>query len=286
MFCPLFLPAPEGPYSLAFGPWRVQTALAGLSVRRLGRRACGADAFKQLRDFIDQDLRLFSDKLIYSYNAFIPIFDYLFHNPKPNEKSRGYMRACYYKSQFFGWYSGSTDTILNGLHGIVGIVLPGGFPLLAIKEYFRTKFRGVELMAHHLQDKRLRAAILSMVYVERWGASPFKVLYKGNEPHIDHIYPQYMLRTHLEQNSDQINDIGNLRFVGATDNCRKRGELPASYFSRLKAYKVDIEKHLLVPEFSASPEKMLFDAATYAHFREQRRKIIWEIGKRVVDPEV
>src|SRR5262249_53225872 len=77
------------------------------------------DTFKQLRDFIEQDLRLFSDKLVASYNAFVPLFDYLFHNPKPDEGSRVRMRAAYYKSQLFGWYSGSTDTVLNALHGIV-----------------------------------------------------------------------------------------------------------------------------------------------------------------------
>ncbi len=244
------------------------------------------DAFKQLRDFIDQDLRLFSDKLIYSYNAFIPLFDYLFHNPKPNEKSRWLMRACYYKSQFFGWYSGSTDTVLNGLHLIVGFSSSGGFPLAAVKDYFKSKYSEVELQVHHLQDKRLRAAILSMVYVECWGASPFKVLYKGNEPHVDHIYPQHMLRTYLGQGTATINDIGNLRFVGATDNCRKRGELPASYFSRLKGDRVNVAKHLLVQEFSDSPDKMLFDEPTFTRFREARRGKIWELGKRVVDPEL
>jgi hypothetical protein len=92
-----------------------------------------------------------------------------------------------------------------------------------------------------------------MVYVERWGTSPFKVLYKGNEPHVDHIYPQYMLRSRLNQTSTEINDIGNLRFVGATDNIRKRAELPSSYFGRLKADGVDIEKHLLLKDYSDAP---------------------------------
>jgi hypothetical protein len=244
------------------------------------------ETFQQLRDFIDQELRLFSGKLVTSYNAFIPLFDYIFHNPKPNEKSRNFMRACYYKSQFFGWYSFSTDSILNGLHTIVGNKISSGFPLCEIKEFFKTKHREVELQPQHLADKRLRASILSMVYVECWGTSPFKVLYKGNEPHVDHIYPQHMLRTRLGQNSVEINDIGNLRFVGATDNCRKRGELPESYFGRLKAENVDVSKHLLVQEFYDAPQKMLFDTDTFARFRKERQEKIWAIGKRIVDPEI
>jgi hypothetical protein len=60
------------------------------------------ETFQQLRDFIDQDLRLFSDKTIFTYNAFIPLFDYIFHNPKPSEDNRILMRAFFYKAQLFG----------------------------------------------------------------------------------------------------------------------------------------------------------------------------------------
>jgi hypothetical protein len=49
------------------------------------------------------------------------------------------------------------------------------------------------------------------------------------------LNPQYMLRSRLGCSNTEINDIGNLRFFGATDNVHKRAELPASYFSRLKA---------------------------------------------------
>ncbi len=126
---------------------------------------------------------------------------------------------------------------------------------------------------------------LVMVYTERWGSSPFDVRYKGNEPQADHIYPQSMLRTRLSLLSADIDDIGNLRFVGPTDNNRKRAELPASYFARLKAEQVDIEKHLLLPDESANPQLLAFDLPTYTRFRERRRAAIWSLLKRVVDPE-
>jgi len=125
-----------------------------------------------------------------------------------------------------------------------------------------------------------------MVYVERWGASPFDVAYKGNEPHVDHIYPQSMLRTRLGQHSAEINDIGNLRYVGAGDNLRKRAELPDAYFARLKREGVDIDKHLLVEEFANAPELMAFQIEAFNRFREQRRAAIWVILRHVVDPEL
>jgi hypothetical protein len=94
-----------------------------------------------------------------------------------------------------------------------------------------------------------------------------------------------MLRSRLECRTAEINDIGNLRFFGATDNIRKRGELPASYFGRLRAQGVPIEKHLLVPEFSQDPYSLKFDRPTYDVFRAKRRQEVWKSVKRIVDPE-
>jgi hypothetical protein len=243
-------------------------------------------AFKEMRDFMVQHLRLSADRLIRSYNALIPIFDFLFHNPKPTEGARVAMGAYYHKAQLFGWFSSQTDTTLNVLHGIVGKPLGGTFPLAAIKTHFKTS-RGAqtELSLGNLSDTRLRPLLLNVVYFDKWGASPFDVAFKGNEPHVDHIYPQYMLRSRLGCSSSEINDIGNLRFFGATDNIRKRAELPASYFSRLRAQGVPIERHLLVEGFAANPSTLAFDKPTFDQFRSLRREAIWASLRRVVDPE-
>ncbi len=244
-------------------------------------------AFQQLRDFIVHDIRVFSDKLIRSYNALIPIFDFLFHNPQPNEANRLLVAAYYHKAQLFNWYSSSTDSILNALHSIVGKDNGGAFPISEIKKYFSVS-RGysVELHESHLAENRLRAMILNIVYCDHWGNSPFDVAYKGNEPHIDHIYPQYMLRNHLGYGSAAINDIGNLRFLGATDNIRKRAELPESYFTRLKRQGIPIDKHLLVSEYADNPLLLKFDSATFDTFRQKRRAEMWKSAKRFVDPEL
>jgi len=244
-------------------------------------------AFKELRDFMVQHLRLSSDRLIRSYNALIPLFDFLFHNPKPLEGVRIAMGAYYHKAQLFGWFSSQTDATLNVLHRVVGKPLSGSFPITGIKNYFKDS-RGAptELSLGNLADTRLRPLLLNVVYFDKWGASPFDVAFKGNEPHVDHIYPQYMLRSRLGCSTAEINDIGNLRFFGATDNIRKRAELPGSYFSRLKMQGVPIERHLLVAQFASDPSTLVFDKATFDQFRTLRRDAIWDSLRRVVDPEV
>jgi Protein of unknown function DUF262 len=243
-------------------------------------------AFQQLRDFMQHDLKVYADKVVRSYNSFIPLFDYLHHNPKPKETDRALMRAYHYKAQLFGWYSQSTDTVINALHSIVGKSCPAGFPLAEIKDYFRKRGSATEMQKSHLNETRLRFILLNLVYVDQMGSSPFDVKFKGNDPHVDHIYPQHALRTKLDLISSDINHLGNYRFVGATDNIRKRSEMPASYFARLKCAGVDIEKHLLLKNFADDPSKLKFDVGEYETFRDKRFDRIWKIVSAAVNPEV
>jgi hypothetical protein len=243
-------------------------------------------AFQELRDFLKSDLKVYAEKVIRSHNSFIPLFDYLYFNPKPNERSRALMRGYYYKAQLFGWYSQSTDKVINGLHSVVGQACLGGFPMAQIKEYFRTRGYQTELAKVNLEQNRLRFLLLNLVYVDQMGTSPFDVKYKGNEPHIDHIYPKHGLSTKLGLGSAEVNTLGNYRFVGAVDNIRKRAELPASYFGRLKSYGTPIEKHLLLKEYADDTNKLVFDVETYRSFRDRRLQRIWEISERTVNPEL
>ncbi|MFL9885011.1 DUF262 domain-containing protein [Paraburkholderia agricolaris] len=242
-------------------------------------------AFQELRDFLKSDLKVYADKVVRSYNSFIPLFDYIYFNPKPNERSKALMRGYYYKSQLFGWYSQSTDSVINGLHGVVGKACGLGFPMNEVKQYFNSRGMAAELQKGHLDQTRLRFILLNLVYVDQMGSSPFDVKFKGNEPHIDHIYPRHALLTKLGLGSGEVNTIGNYRFVGATDNIRKRAELPDSYFGRLKAAGSPIEKHLLLKSFSDDTGRLVFDVPTYRRFRDERAQRVWEICYRTVNPE-
>lgn len=242
-------------------------------------------AFQELRDFLKNDLKAYADKVVRSYNSFIPLFDYLYSNPKPDERSKALMRGYYYKAQLFGWYSQSTDQVINGLHSVVGRRCPDGFPMSDVKEYFGSRGASTELQRWHLDQTRLRFILLNLVYVDQMGGSPFDVKFKGNEPHVDHIYPRHALATKLGLGAAEINTLGNYRFVGATDNIRKRAELPQSYFKRLKLAGTPIEKHLLLDEFAEDTDRLAFDVATYRLFRDERVARIWEICSRTVNPE-
>lgn len=242
--------------------------------------------FKQLRDFIKNDLRLVGDKVVRSYVAFVPLFDFLFHNPQPDEGNRQLMRAYYYKAQLFNWYRARTDNLLNAMHTLFGKDIGGKFPIGDIKSYFAKNKTNTELAATHLHDIRLRFILLNLVYVEQFGTSPFDVLYKGNEPHVDHIYPKSGLRKDFKLTTDEVNHLGNYRFAGATDNIRKRAERPDSYFGRLKASGVPIEKHVLLADEAADPKLLKWDVTTYRAFRDRRLEAVEKIAARVVNAEL
>lgn len=241
--------------------------------------------FRQLRDFIANDLKIYSDKVIRSYVSLIPLYDFLYNSPKPNEINKALMRGYYYKAQLFGWYSRGTDAILNSLHSFVTKSPSGTFPMEEILEYFYNRDARIRLSKDHLTENRLRFILLNLVYVDQMGGSPFDVKCKGNEPQVDHIYPKYATATTFDLYPREVNTLGNYRFVGATDNNRKRAELPSSYFSRLKAGGIDISKHLLLDDFSENPELLKFDVDTYRTFRDRRLERIWHIAERIVNPE-
>ncbi len=241
-------------------------------------------AFEQLHDVITQDIGVASDRLVRSYVAFIPIVDYLFHFPAPTEAQRRRIVGYFHKAQLFNWFGASTDQILTSLHNKL-VAANGVFPLEDIKTFFAGYRREVELTASNVGGSRVRTMVLNLVYREKFGTSLYESQFAGNAPHVDHIYPRARLRP-LGLTSDDINHLGNFRFVGAKDNIRKRAEHPDSHFSRMKAASVPVEKHLLAEPWASDPSKMKLDVETYCKFRDARFDAVLQLAQRIVNPEV
>ncbi len=240
-------------------------------------------AFQQLHDMIQNDIRATTDRLVRSYVALIPVVDYLYHFPGPDPAQRQRISGYFHKAQLFNWFGASTDQLLSGLHAkIVGS--HGIFPLEEIKTFFAGYRRDVELTAENVGGSRVRAMVLNLVYREKFDASLFESQFSGNAPHIDHIYPRARLKP-LGLTGEEINHLGNFRFVGAKDNIRKRAENPDSHFTRMKKDHVPIEKHILIEPWATDPSRMTLDVTTYAKFREAPFAAILGIAQRIVNPE-
>jgi hypothetical protein len=242
-------------------------------------------AFQALRDFIVQDLRIDSPKIIRSYNSFVPLFEYFFFNPTPNAANKNRLKSFFYRAQLFNWFRAGTDGVLEYLHNnFLKTSASKDFPLADICKYFEVK-QGypVTFVKATLLDHSLRFFLLHLMYSEVFSTSAFTVVMKNNSPHIDHIYPKSkLLKSPFTLSNSDINHIGNYRFAGATDNIKKRAEIPSSYFSTLRSQGVDIKKHLLVDSYSNNPALMLMDQATYLDFRDQRVDKIYDI----IEPKI
>ena len=243
-------------------------------------------AFRGLHHFIAQYLKIYGDKVVRSYSSFVPLFDYIYHNPQPDEANQALMRGYYYKSQLFNWYSAQTDNIINAMHKRLGIALASGFPLEAIKQYFRdSRGADVELTAKHVQNHRRRFIILNLVYVDRLGSAFFSFFLRGNTPHVGYIYPPRLLKK-LDLPKQEVNHIGNQYLVGARENLRKGEEPPDAFFQGLKARGIDASSHLLVPEYCDDPSMLTLEPQTYRNLRDRRLQAICQIADRVVNPEL
>src|SRR5438552_7403949 len=64
---------------------------------------------------------------------------------------------------------------------------------------------------------------------------------------------------------------------------RKRAELPAQYFQRLKIGAVNILRHLLLPDVADNPGLLNPDEHTYLDFRTRRFEVMFELAKKTVN---
>jgi Protein of unknown function DUF262 len=240
--------------------------------------------FQQLHDLMLQDVRVTTERLIRSTVSLIPVVDYLYHHPGPNPEQRQLIVGYFHKAQLFNWFGASTDQLLAGLHPkMVGA--NSGFPIADVKAFFQNYRRETELAQANIAGSRIRSMILNLVYREKFDTTLFNSHFSGNEPHIDHIYPRARLKP-LGLASEEINHLGNFRFVGAKDNIRKKAEPPDSHFVRMKAAGVPVERHLLAEPWASDPVKLKLDVSSYRSFRDARLTEILKIARRIVDPEV
>jgi Protein of unknown function DUF262 len=240
--------------------------------------------FQQLHDLMLQDVRVTSERLIRSTVSLIPVVDYLYHHPGPNPEQRQRIVGYFHKAQLFNWFGASTDQLLAGLHPKM-VAANSGFPLADVKLFFQNYRRETELTPTNIGGSRIRSMILSLVYREKFDTTLFNSHFSGNEPHIDHIYPRARLKP-LGLATEEINHLGNFRFVGAKDNIRKKAEPPDGHFVRMKAAGVPVERHLLAEPWASDPAQLKLDVQSYRSFRDARFTEILKIARKIVDPEV
>ncbi|MGI6412791.1 MAG: DUF262 domain-containing protein [Syntrophomonadaceae bacterium] len=121
-------------------------------------------AFKHLRNFIINDLKLSSAKAIRSYDSLIPIFEYLYLYSYPDPINIAYLKSYYYKAQVLNWFCSDTDSLLESIHHILVQNKTKDFPLDELCRFFSSNNRDVDITKEHLKDARTKHLVLGLLH--------------------------------------------------------------------------------------------------------------------------
>ncbi len=236
-------------------------------------------AFKLLRDFLVNTVRIETPKLIRSHVALMPLVDYLRHNPTPTQSSWEKMVAYFYKAQTLGWFRHSSDSTVESLHAIVGA--RGEFPLEEVLNHFGSNGVETRFTLDNINKRSSWLLMLHLTLVAKQGRSAFDVLHKNNKPQIDHIYPRRLLRGEgFDFDPVDIDHLGNLSFLEETENKRKSATDPAKYYGEManKARHV-----ILVEPYATEPARLHRSSRVYRAFRDARLRYILKTIESVVE---
>jgi hypothetical protein len=240
----------------------------GKFVARLGSEFDNLEkTITSLRVWLDGKALIKSGRFLRSQSALIPIIDYLMLNKKylgPDEgEETTFLRQYLYMSFFSRLYSRALDNVLDQLHDILVKAHnenPGRFPIEEIGEFIARRekkesycFRDEYLWDLDLVLNIIDGGVIQIPKLRTWSLER------------DHIFPQHEL--FLRKIKFEVNDIGNLRFLGKSRNISKSDTLPdknSEFFGR--------DDKTLSQLYKNACEKL--DQTTFNEFVEYRRKLI------------
>ncbi|MBP6872707.1 MAG: DUF262 domain-containing protein [Bacteroidales bacterium] len=233
-------------------------------------------ALKDVKDFVVGKTFIQCDKVLTSYLALIPLVYYRYHYKNRWEKTKK-MDEYLVRVLLAGAFGGSPDNLIDKIikqidenqlfmtNEIFGIIKNDGRNLDLSKE---------TILSFHYQDKRIHL-LFNLIYDFNYDPS-----YIQNEPQLDHIFPQSILRTIKIPNPEtgRVNlmkyhqfdrdQLANMMLLTRQENGGggKSYTPPLEWFdNKDDAY---LEKHM-IPK-----NKNLWKIENYEAFIEERKKLI------------
>jgi len=236
------------------------------------------DAISDIRDFMQNNTFIRSDKALPSYLALIPIIYFKFRFP---EKWR------YIKMDDLGFwltrvlltgaFSGSSDSILDVL--IRDIKEKEDFDIDSINSIIIERNRSVSLSPKAVLDSRYgqKKTYLIFYMLYKSNMPTFIAANDSNLPSLDHIFPQSLLKNMKVRNPrtnraiakysrPERDQIANLMVLSLNENCdEKRATPPDTWFAdKDESY---LQLHMI-------PSRQLLDKENFEGFIKQRKKLI------------
>jgi uncharacterized protein with ParB-like and HNH nuclease domain len=217
-----------------------------------------------------------NSKLLPSKNALVPIVYFIYKNNIKmicDHGSNNYTlhevnrtNQWIYRILLLGVFSGQSDSILHQTKEVLDKNV-GLFPSDELNRQVQSIGKSLEVNKDFLEgiqyDTRDSYLLLFLIYKGQKLKINFNTVFEAQTPQQDHIFSQSELEA-SGYNYSQINDIGNIRYVGASEN-KWKTDTP---FSEWIKQTTDQERRdHLIPLGK-------WDTAKYPEFIQQRKELI------------
>lgn len=157
-----------------------------------------AEAIKDVKDFVKGKTFIQSDRVLTSYLALIPLIYFRYHY-KPQWQSAKGVNEYLVRTMLSGAFSGNPDSLIDKI--VKKIKEDGDFVAKNIYGTIREDGRNLELSKENIlgisyTDKRIH------LLFNLWYDFNYTPSYVQNQPQVDHIFPQSLLKTVKELNPD------------------------------------------------------------------------------------
>lgn len=233
------------------------------------------DAIKDVKDFIKGKTFIQCDKVLSSYLVLIPLIYFRYHF-KNKWKDLSDINNYLLRSLLAGAFSGNPDSLIDKI--IKHIKEKCDFNVDEIFSIIRNDGRNLEIDSNIIQNLSYSDKRIHLLF-NLWYDFNYTPAYIQNEPQIDHIFPQSVLRGErkidistgrqiLKYKIEDRDNIGNLMLLTREENGAggKTDKLPEEWF---KDKSEEYLKMHLIPA-----DKDLWKVENYEKFIMERKKLI------------
>lgn len=236
-----------------------------------------ANAIKAVKDYLYEKTFIRSDKALPSYLCLIPLIYFRYHYQDKWKKAEG-IDDYILRTLLAGSFSGTPDNLINQC--TKSIDANQNFSVKAISDIIRENGRNLEITKETILEQYYGAKNIHLIFNMWYKGFNYHPSFAGNEPQVDHIFPQSLLKSVKERNpkSEAMNilkykqwerdQIANLMLLTQEENSfsGKCDTPPEKWF----ADKPDeyLELHL-IPK-----DKELWKLDNFRDFIEERKKLI------------
>ncbi|MGK2925239.1 MAG: GmrSD restriction endonuclease domain-containing protein [Lysobacterales bacterium] len=243
-----------------------------------------AEAIKAVRDLLVSKTYIRSDRAMPSYLALIPLIYYRFHYPAKFAANRD-MATYLLRVLVTGVFGGSPDNLIDKL--VRNIHEKQDFVLSEIYGVIRAEGRNLEITPAVIFDQCYGSRAIHLFFNLWYQDFDYSPALDANGPQVDHIFPQSLLKTVKDINSEsgkrnilhyraeQRDQIANCMLLTAEENgfSRKSDTPPAQWFARDRFGSDEVHQRYLAMHLIPN-DPALWELDRFDDFIEMRKALI------------